>query len=249
MGKHTLVNVRLFTGGADLTTRSNKLEVSSEVEEKDVTCFTDDDTATQVWREVIGGIASTQISAEGAWEAGDPGKVDNESWAGLGGVGPWTMCPRGAAVGSVAWLTRAMRGQYTLLGDVGEVAPWQANATGSWPLVRGKVLHPPGTARTTTGSGTGVQHVAVPAGQHLYAALHVLSVSGTGSPTLTVAVESDVDDTFASPTEQITFNPATTLGGQIARAAGPITDTWYRVTWEITGTTPSFLFVVSLGVG
>lgn len=249
MAKNVLTNVRLFTGGADLTGRSNKLEIACQVEEKDVTCWPEDDTTTIVWKEVIGGLYSTDISAEGAWEAGDSGKVDDVSWADLGGLGAWTACQHTAALGSTALLTYAMRGEYSLLGEVGDVAPWSAKATGSWPMLRGKILHPPGTARTATGNGTAVQHVAVSTGQHLYAALHVLSVSGTSTPTITVGVQSDVDSTFATATDQITFAAATARTGEILRTAGPVTDTWYRATWTVSGTSPSFLFVVSLGVG
>lgn len=238
-----LTDVRLLTGGADLTGQSNKVEVNSEVEDKDVTNF-----ASARWKEVIGGLVSTEIAAEGQWEAGSPGMVDDAAWAALGGLGPWTACPQGAAVGGLAWLTRAMTGKYQLGGQVGDVAPWQATAKGSWPLVRGVVAHPPGTARIATGSGTAQQLGAVPAGKHLYAALHVLSVAGTASPSITVGIESDDATGFASPIPRITFSPAAAPGGQILRVAGAVTDTWWRPTWTVSGTSPSFLFVVAFGI-
>src|SRR5438445_534263 len=37
-------------------------------------------------------------------------------------------------------------------------------------------------------------------------------------------------------------------GGQIARTAGAIADTWYRAKWTITGSSPSFLFLVAFDV-
>lgn len=236
-------NVRLFTGGADLTGVSNKLEVAPEVEEKDTTNF-----GSGGWSEMIGGLASSKISGEGQWEAADTSKVDNVQWAGLGGVGPWTACPDNANVNDVAWLTNALTANYQLGGSVGDVAPWMAEASSSWPMVRGRVGHPPGTARTATGNGTAVQLPAVAAGQYLYASLHVLSVSGTSTPTLTVTIASDDTSGFASPVTRISFAAATARGGQILRAVGPITDTWYRASWTISGTTPSFLFLVAFGV-
>jgi hypothetical protein len=57
-----------------------------------------------------------------------------------------------------------------------------------------------------------------------------------------------VDIAFGTPVDQITFTPRTVAGGEILRVVGPITDTFYRATYTITGTTPSFLFNVSLGV-
>ncbi len=176
------------------------------------------------------------------------GMVDDASWAGLGGLGPWTVSPDGATVGGLAYLTWALRGSYTLGGEVGDVAPWSADAKGSWPLARGVIAHPPGTARTSTGDGTAVQLGAVPAGQRLYAALHVLSAAGT-TPSLTVTVQSDDASGMASPTTQLTFAAATGRGGQILRTTGgAITDTYYRASWTISGTSPSFLFLVSFGI-
>jgi hypothetical protein len=65
-----------------------------------------------------------------------------------------------------------------------------------------------------------------------------------------VSVESDEDDTFASPTTRLTFDAATEESGQILRTDGTaITDTHYRVAWTVAGTDdPSFMFAVSLGI-
>ncbi|MFF8839577.1 hypothetical protein [Streptomyces sp. NPDC015130] len=238
-----LTNVRAFAVGADLTSASNKVELAAEVEEKDVTNY-----ASGGYKEVIGGLGSAEISGEGQWEAGDPGLVDDASWAQLGGVGPWTVCPDGAQVGSLAYLTQALRADYKLLGAVGDVAPWSGTAKSAWPLVRGQIAHPPGTARTATGSGTALDLGAVAAGKRLYAALHVLSAAGT-TPSLTVSIESDDAVGMATPTTRLTFGAATAAGGQTLRTdASAITDTHYRVAWAISGTSPSFMFAVSLGI-
>lgn len=246
MSKFTLQNVRLFTAGADLTTVNNKVELAPEVEEKDSTAFIPTGDA---WKEALGGIRSTKLTGSGQWEADDTvlGKVDDTSWTALGAVVPSTVCPATAAVGSLAWLSGYLETQYQLGGAVGDVAPWSINATGSWPLIRGVVGHDPGTARTATGTGTSIQIGTVPAGKSLYAALHVLSVAGT-TPSLTVAIQSDNATGFPSPVTSLTFNAATSKGGQILRVAGPLTDDWARVSWTISGTSPSFLFLVSLGI-
>ncbi|MFF0136766.1 hypothetical protein ACFYRN_09995 [Streptomyces sp. NPDC005227] len=244
MSKTVLVNVRCFAVGADLTSQANKIELSSEVEDKDATNY-----GSQGWKEVLGGLGSAELSGEGQWEAGDLTKIDDASWAQLGGVGPWSVSANNdASVGSLAYFMGALRSNYTLFDAVGEIAPWSGNAKSATPLVRGQFAHPPGTARTATGVGTGLNLGAVAAGKRMHAALHVLSASGT-TPSITARIESSVDNTFASPTTRLTFNAATASGGQILRTAGTaITDTWWRVAWTISGTTPSFLFVSSLGV-
>lgn len=242
MGKFVLLNARLFTGGADLTSNNNKLDVSAEVSDEDVTNF-----GSAGWKEVIGGLASTEINGEGQWEAFDPSKVDDNRWAALGGLGPWTAAPAGAAVGALAYFTNALSGSYSLGGDVGSVAPWKAKGAGSWPLVRGLIAHDPGTARTATGTGTGAQLGAVAVGKQLYASLHVLSVAGT-TPSITVAIESDTSNAFGAPTTRLTFAAATAAGGQILRVPGAFTDTWWRPKWTISGTTPSFLMLIAFGI-
>jgi hypothetical protein len=243
-----LTNARLFTGAADLTGASNKIELDAEREEKDVTTFLDSADPDSGWKKFIGGLGSAKSQAEGFWEAGDLSKVDDTSWADLGGLSAWTALPTTSTAGSLAWFMKALRGKYTLLGQVGDVAPWAAEAASTWPLVRGSVANPPGTARTTTGSGTAVQMTAVSATQYLYASLHVLSIAGTATPTITVKVQSNVDNTFGAPTDRLTFAAATVIGGQILRVPGPITDTWYRAAWTISGSSPSFLFLAAFGI-
>lgn len=244
MGKVVLTNVRLFAVGADLTGNSNKVEIQAEVEDKDATNY-----GSQGWKELLGGLGNAQITGEGQWEAADPSKVDDASWAQIGGIGPWSTGPVGAAVGDPAYFTSFLRSSYEFLGEVGEVAPWKGMAKSAWPMVLGQIAHPPGTARTATGTGTGVNLGAVAAGKRLYASLHVLSISGTSTPTITARVESDADNTFASPTTQLTFTAATALGGETLRTSGSaITDTWFRLAWTISGTTPSFLFTGAIGI-
>ncbi|MFY1669494.1 hypothetical protein ACN27G_06000 [Plantactinospora sp. WMMB334] len=245
-----LSNVRLFVGGADLTGVGNKLEVAGEAEEKNVTRWSSYDEASGlVWKEVLGGTKSAKISGAGFWEAGDEQLVDDVAWEMLAATGELTAYPRGAGVGAPAWVTKALETQYQLLGQQGEVAPWSASWSNTWPLARGVVAHPPGTARTATGDGTAVPLPAVPTGGELIAVVHVLSVAGTGTPSLTVAIESDDTDDFdGSETTRITFPAATAVGGLAVRVGGPITDTFYRATWTITGSSPSFLFLVAFGV-
>lgn len=249
MAKTVLLNTRIFAAGADLTSRSNKVELSVEIEDKDATSFRAVDDPQAGWKELLGGLASTSITASGQWEAGDLGKVDDMAWANATGRTPpvWTVCPLSAAVGELAYNSQGLITSYKIGEGVGEVAPWEAQAKGTAMCGRGQMAHPPGTARTATGTGTGLNLGALAAGQRLLASLHVLSVAGT-TPSLTVRVESDADNTWASPTTQATFTAATAVGGQSALVSGPITDAWWRVAWTITGTTPSFLFAAALGL-
>lgn len=254
MAKTVLLNTRIFAGAVDLTGVSNKVELSSEVEEKDVTAFQPEDATDAGWKELLGGLASTSIMASGQWEAGDASKVDDGTWAALSARrrAPWTVCPLSAAVGSLAYFSSILRDSYKLGDAVGEVAPYEAQGSGDGLLLRGTVAHAPGTARTSDGDGTALELGALSAGQSLHAALHVLSVSGTSTPSLTVSVESAEDEEFSEPTERVSFAEATAADvasrAQMVRVSGAVTDTWWRVSWDVSGTSPSFLFVVVLGI-
>jgi hypothetical protein len=133
MTKMVLLDVRLFAGGADLSGNSNKAEITAEFEDKDATNY-----RSGGWKEVLAGLASSTINAEGQWEAGDPGKVDDASWAQLGGIAPWTVCPTDSTVGTLAYFTNALRSSYKLGDQVGEIAPWTGKASGSWPWSAGR---------------------------------------------------------------------------------------------------------------
>src|SRR2546425_9848948 len=112
MSKFVLTNVRLFTGGADLTGNNNKLEMKTEVDDKDVTSY-----GSSGWKEFMGGLAVTDITAEGQWEANDPSKVDDNQWGLLGGLGPWSAGPSDALAGNLAYFTNALQAGYTFGGQ------------------------------------------------------------------------------------------------------------------------------------
>lgn len=245
-GTLVLLDSRLFVAGADLSGSNNKVEISESAEAKGTTNFRSGGA-----EENLAGISSVEISASGQWEAGSAGEVDDAFWAGRRALEPWSAGPTGAsdlAPGNLMWLTKALRTKANYFGGVGDVAAWDAAAKGTWPLVRGQSAHASGVPRTANGNGTAVQLGAVATGQHLYANLHVLSISGTATPTITAKIQSDNGSGFPSATDVGSFAARTAVGGESIRVAGPITDDWFRVSWTITGTTPSFLFLVAFGI-
>ena len=97
--------------------------------------------------------------------------------------------------------------------------PFSYNASGSdaQGLIRGTVLE--NAAKTTTANGTARQLVAVAEGQHLYAVLQVLAVSGT-NPTLDLVIETDNAAGFASGITKITFGQQTEVGECVGNPGG-----------------------------
>lgn len=240
-----LFDARIYWATADLTGAGNKIQFSANVVDLDMTNF-----ASGGWNERVGGTFDGLFEPEGFWQAGDLSMPDDMLWAQLGSATvPVTIAPTLGTLGSLAYLSRVTQTEYKPGAARGTLLAWTASGKGDRPVARGTIMHPQGTARTSTGVGTGQQIGAVSAAQRMYCNLHVFSIAGTSTPTITVKLQSSVDNTFASPTDRIIFTASTALDSQHSSVLGAITDTWWRAVWTISGTTPSFLFNVTAGVG
>ena len=240
MAIEVLKNQKLWFGGYDFTGRMNALALESGVELQDGTVF--GDTA----RRRLAGLKSVIANHEGYFDAE---LVDKPLFDAIGIVDqPMTFGPVDGVEGSLAYTFAAIIGQYSPGGQVGELFAFTVSAEGSdgSELIRGTLMH--NAARTVTADGTARQLGAVSASQKLYAALHVITVAGS-TPTLDVKVQSDDASGFPSPTDRITFTQKTAIGAKWATpVAGVIDDDWWRITWTIGGGSPSFTFVVVVGI-
>lgn len=238
-----LTDARIYYDAADLTGYSNKIEMAAKGANLDKTTF-----ASQGWKENACGVFEGNGSIDSFFQAGDLSMPDDAYWASFGNnTVALTAAPTSGAVGTLAYLTRALNTDYTPGGKHGELLMSSVNFATSWPVIRGQIMHPQGTARTASGSGTGIQFGAVSANQAFYINLHA---TGVTDGSMTVVLQSDTTNAFSAPNTRATFSAVTGLGGQQIRVPGAITDTWWRVTWTITGgTTHSFLFAVSAGIG
>lgn len=240
-----LFDARIYYGSLDATGDSNHVEFAGTWEDLDRTTFGSNNA-----KERVNGLADAAVNLAGFYDVGDLTKPDDVLWANNGSFAqPLTLCPTSGAVGTLAYLTKTMQTDYKPTGEVGKLFGWTADMAGNQPIARGQMLHPQGTVRTVTGVGTGVQLGAVLATQRMYANLHVLSIAGTATPTITVTIQSDTTNAFSAPTTRISFAAATALSGQALNVLGAVTDTWWRAIFTISGTSPSFLFAVSAGSG
>ena len=101
---------------------------------------------------------------------------------------------------------------------------------------------------SASGNTTGRQLGAVSATQSVYASIHVWSVAGTSTPTLTAKIQSDDNSSFTSATDRITMSSATAITSEYKSQAGAITDDYWRVNWTVSGTSPIFKAIVSIGI-
>ena len=236
-------DMSLLDGSIELAGNAKNVQLAAEVDVKDTTPL-----STTGWTTVIAGNRTATISMDLMTDMVAAG-IDATEWGylGLSGV-PKSICTA-SADGSVAYLMNGINLSYhPVLGANGEIAMSRiAGKSSGSPLVRGALIHPGSVTRTSSSTGSWKVLTAATSGQTLYAALHVLSVAGTGSPTLTVKVQSD-DTGHASPVDQITFTAATARTYEWKSLAGANTDTDYRISYTISGTSPQFVFAVTVGI-
>lgn len=241
-----LLDARMFVAGADLSGAGNKIMLKETAEVRKITNWRSGGAV-----ENRASLFGTDWMAEGYYEAGDASKPDDLFWATRRTLDPWTAAPFGdsdLAAGSLMYLNRVLRADSSFGGAVGDVDEWSMSGKSTWPLCRGKCGHPSGVARSATGTGTIIQLGAVAANKRVYANLHVLSATGT-TPSITVKVQSAALVGFGSPTDRLSFAAKTAAGGEALRSDGTaITDQFWRVSYTVSGTTPSFLFLVAFGI-
>jgi len=148
--------------------------------------------------------------------------------------------------GSIAYFFKALHSSYNLGAQVGELHSFSAEAVGADRLIRGNILANKEDVSSSANSDA-QQLGAVSSSQKIWAALHVLEASD--SDTLDVMIESDAADDFSgSETTRITFDQVNAIGSQFMTFDGAITDTWWRSDFTITGSDPSFSFIVLMGI-
>jgi hypothetical protein len=240
MGQTTFTNCGVWMDGYNLSGDLNQTALNYASEAQDATTFGND---TKINRR---GLLTVAFEMSGFVNAA-AGQSDTIIFPRVGSDSVFLVAPGGGAVGERAFGFKAHSGSYSPGGQVGAMLAfdYSADGAGGQPPIRGTVVH--NATRTATGEGTGYELGAVTADQKVYALLQVTAASASDS--LTVTVESDADNTFGSPTTRFTFTAATAVGAQIlAPVSGAITDTWWRVTYTITGTDPSFSFIALVGI-
>ena len=244
---------KLFMGGLDVSCFSDSFNLDLTADPVECTTFCsagcrEYKQGLRSWASAFDGYVDFNAAANTASPLvpgevivpANQGSQFNATWAPVGTEGTWcylsdgvlgTLTPLGGAVGEMALFH-------------GELMP--ADRTVGHRMVHG-IIEANRTV-TATSSTTGANTLgAVSATQSVWASLHVFTLSGT-TPSITVKVQSDDNSGFSSPTDRITFTAATTRSGQWGSAAGAITDTYWRVNYTVSGTTPSIVFAVSIGI-
>jgi hypothetical protein len=243
MSSIVLTDAKVFVGQYDFSTRLNRVGLDYKAEPLNDTRF---GHTTEV---NVGGTKSVTCAVAGFGEEGT-GLITGAMFDRIGISGkPFSTGPQGNSAGDVMYTFDALTAKMAPFGGQhGQLLPFSGEALGDGsPLVRGYLVAPKAARTASSNSGTALELGAVSATQRVYAALHIFTVSGT-NPTIDVIVQSDDGLGFGTPTTRVTFAQAIAAGSEWQSAAGAITDTFWRVSWSIGGTDPSFTFAVVVGI-
>jgi hypothetical protein len=211
---------KIWLGSIRLDTKINTLSLEAGAETADDARL-GDDTAR-----VIATRKTGALNLSGFWDATTDAARELALFNSVGQPRVYAVACENGSEGETAYFGRMIVSARNISGSHGDNAGITvAGVAARNPMFRGIVA----VNRTGVGSTfdiDGFELGQVTANQRLYAALFV---TGGSDIDVDVVVESDEDDNFADPNEQIDFGNITAVGGVLASAAGPITDEWLRV--------------------
>lgn len=246
MAAFALLDVDLYADELDLSCFTQTVGVTVDAVELDATTF-----CSAGWQVPIAGIRGSTWTASGPTDmatatASQLSAVDQILAVDIGSQYVLSAIPAGGTAGNVGYFTTGrLMTRTPITGTVGDLATHDVSFRGNNPTVRGTLADI--QTIVATGDGSEYELGAVSATQRVWAAVHFLTAGGT-TPSIEVKIQSDVDDAFGSPVDQITFSAATAKGAQFSSTVGAITDTWWRAVWTVSGTNPSFQTRILIGI-
>lgn len=243
MAVQSWTNLGVYVGGYNVACRAKGFDAPNvTIAPLDTTSLCDDANT------YIGGLQTVSWSADVMADFGANQVDDLIGLSRLGVAVPISVAPVGTTAGDVAYTFNARQFQYSpLQSQAGDLAMATVSGMGEGAAVRGVLMNAPATAITSTANTAGQQIGATSSTQSLYAALHVLSASGT-TPTMDVVIQSDDNAGFTSATTRLTLTQATGIGSQWASDVGPVADDYWRAAITIGGGSPSFTYALVLGI-
>jgi hypothetical protein len=200
------------------------------------------DPATPLYKRRVAGVESARNSIAGYLDAA----VTYAAFSAAINASPVVTYGTGRALGSPVFMYVGKEGAFNYGGALGKVIPISGEIASDGLVMPGSLFEF-GT-KSATGNGTSRTVAAVTAGKKRVIHVHVLDVTGTGSPSMTVIYETSALGTFVDAITKWTSSPFTAKGRQRAVLTSAVSDTKGRFRWTITGTTPGFVVRMSEGV-
>ena len=207
MATVTLTDVRLFSGGYEISSDHNQLTLNLARVLNKATVFGQKSNTYRY------GIMSMDYSLAGYFDADGTSAIDDiheAQWAADVSNVLTIVEPDGAA-GAQAYSFEAIDSALSPFGgNIGGMTIFGVSGKGTGDALRGTLVEDATTVRSTSSNSSAYQLGAVTAGESVRAALHIVAI--TGAPTLDVTIQSDSVSAMTSPTTVITFPQASSLG-------------------------------------
>lgn len=243
-------NARLWVDQYELTAYFSEFTMGAKAGVAETTVF------GRGAKTYIGGLKEGQISGKGFFDASSSAN-DPEMTAALGRATNMavTFSPTGlVAAGTRAIIAYAAETDYSVTTPVAGVVANTFTAQADSGLSTGVILYDPTTAltvtsTTTNGGGINDRSVASPltTSNGLVANLHVLTLTGTGTPSVTVKLQHSDDN--ATYVDLATFNSGSTITAVGAYSAlvayGTTINRFLRSVITTAGTTVSTTALIS----
>lgn len=241
MSQTILRDQQIFLDGYQIDSLSNSCSIEAKKDVVDVTTFGNSDRVKQ------SGLFDLTFSVGGFIDYASA--VDSFLWTEISDTDiVISVIPQTPALGGIAYLMNAIESDIRLLGKVGEAAPFQIGAAGDSLMTRGTIILLPTTPITTTGTSAVYQNTAAAVGKRLKLAVHVIGITGTGSPSITFILKSSQVVGMTSPTTLITTTSINAVNAAYAEALLAATDTYFQLSYTVTGSTPSFSVLGSFSI-
>lgn len=222
MAPYILRDCKFYLGGYDLSGSLNRGKLDVSVNMLDSTPF----NVSSVRR--TPGISKASLDIDGYYEAGAE-LIDDILAERIGGAEELlSVFPQDALPGSIGYSFAALAAKLARSGSYGELFVINTQAQSSGVIVRGTLMEIGSKASTANGAGRQLGPVA--AGKKVYAIAHVLSGSGT----LGLRLQSGAT-LGGAYTDRATLGSMSGPGAQMVNAAGPVTDTYWRLAWTVSG--------------
>lgn len=117
-------------------------------------------------------------------------------------------------------------------------------------IAEGQVTNITTPTITANGFSTPVNIGNLGATQQASAAIHVISITGTATPTITAQIQSSATSGGAYTNRGSAGSGITVIGGQFLRTGviGAVAEGWWRISWTVSGTSPVFGVYASLAI-
>ncbi len=199
MGEEVLKNCKYYFKGQDLSGDMNSLTLTNSVELVENTAFGSNSRRRKP------GLRDLEVTAAGYWNVSSEKKggstlfesPDDVMFNSIGGTSEvLSVCPKGTELGGPAYFAKAIAGEYSPSGSVGEMLGFNFVAHGEGDLIRGKVMH---AGYLTSENDENIYSFGSQSTmKDMYAAVHIMPASTTvGGALVRLKVQRSTTTTFA----------------------------------------------------